>query len=406
MSNFNFRVNHKSNKLSLNIILKHLKVLSLLVFKKIKMNKFFKGIIYTVDKLIVLAFAASLLLSFVASHLNVVDAPWLFIFGLLTPFLYLVNIVMFLILVIRLSFWCCVPLIVLAINLSNILGYYSVNVFKEYDKNEKTIKVMTYNVRNFKDDNWKSTTDSLVTYIKSHKPDILCLQEYISTHGYPLDSLREYLLPLNYVHLSLNEPYDGSGKYGRGVVTFSKYPIVRRKDIVLDSCRYSNAQYSDLLFEGDTLRVFNLHLQTTGIDHEDRVLINSERDSSRNGVDSLEKQQVKNILKKVMANNAIRMEQADTIALYIKKRNYTTIVCGDFNDYPASYTYTTIKKSLNFNDAFRERGSGYGYTFNDFFNTLRIDYMLCTDDIEILKYTSEDKPWSDHNPVVVEFRKR
>ena len=60
------------------------------------------------------------------------------------------------------------------------------------------------------------------------------------------------------------------------------------------------------------------------------------------------------------------------------------IVCGDFNDTPISYTYRTMSRDLN--DAFRKVGRGYSHTYRGFFNMLRIDYVLCSDEFAPLSY--------------------
>ena len=43
-------------------------------------------------------------------------------------------------------------------------------------------------------------------------------------------------------------------------------------------------------------------------------------------------------------------------------RGGPVILCGDFNDTPASYTYRTVKGDLT--DGFRDCGSGFGYTLS------------------------------------------
>ena len=56
-----------------------------------------------------------------------------------------------------------------------------------------------------------------------------------------------------------------------------------------------------------------------------------------------------------------RAKQAILLRQIIDTTVYPVIICGDFNDTPASYTYHKIKGK--YIDGFRQRGNGYGFTF-------------------------------------------
>ncbi|WP_347396275.1 endonuclease/exonuclease/phosphatase family protein [Parabacteroides leei] len=70
------------------------------------------------------------------------------------------------------------------------------------------------------------------------------------------------------------------------------------------------------------------------------------------------------------SNYRKRAEQADMIHAEIKCSPYPVLVCGDFNDTPASYTYHRVRKDLV--DGFRDCGSGYQYTFRQLYNLIVI----------------------------------
>lgn len=103
-------------------------------------------------------------------------------------------------------------------------------------------------------------------------------------------------------------------------------------------------------------------------------------------------------------NNRKRALQADYIHRQIELSPYPVIVCGDFNDTPASYAYHRIKGNLT--DGFQECGSGYQYTFRQLCKLWRIDYILHSTEFEGTTNISPDLPYSDHNPVVWEGRFR
>ena len=82
---------------------------------------------------------------------------------------------------------------------------------------------------------------------------------------------------------------------------------------------------------------------------------------------------------------------------------YPTLVCGDFNSLPSSYTYRTMKGD-KLKDGFQTCGHGYMYTFRYFKKLLRIDYILHTKDFEGLDYFSPEVDYSDHKPVVMRMK--
>jgi endonuclease/exonuclease/phosphatase family metal-dependent hydrolase len=96
-----------------------------------------------------------------------------------------------------------------------------------------------------------------------------------------------------------------------------------------------------------------------------------------------------------------RAKQANILSKKITATPYPTIVCGDFNDTPVSYTYHKIKGNLN--DAFMEAGSGIGNTYVGNFPSYRIDYFLYSNDFKVKNYKVPHIKLSDHYPIVCEF---
>ena len=106
------------------------------------------------------------------------------------------------------------------------------------------------------------------------------------------------------------------------------------------------------------------------------------------------------VVGKMVDNYRARAEQAEHIAEHIARSPYPTIVCGDFNDTPMSYTYGTII-STDLADAFVEAGKGSEYTFKGLYNLFRIDYILADEEaFEVKEYRSYDLDYSDHKSVV------
>ena len=87
-----------------------------------------------------------------------------------------------------------------------------------------------------------------------------------------------------------------------------------------------------------------------------------------------------------------------------QKKGYNIVVCIDeFQQIAEFKDSKTFQKGLN--DAFSKSGSGYSHTFRGFFNTLRIDYVLCSDSFDPVSYEVPQVEYSDHLPVVVRLQK-
>lgn len=96
-----------------------------------------------------------------------------------------------------------------------------------------------------------------------------------------------------------------------------------------------------------------------------------------------------------------RSEQAIAVAEHLEEFKGRKILCGDFNDVPVSYTYSTAKNNLR--DAFIENSNGFGATFANKLSIFRIDYTLFDERIKINSYKTIRKELSDHYPVAVTF---
>ena len=117
-----------------------------------------------------------------------------------------------------------------------------------------------------------------------------------------------------------------------------------------------------------------------------------ERDSMKSGS--------KFYLKKLSASAQKRAPQAELVSEFIKENsNISTIVCGDFNDIPLSYTHYVISDGLT--DCYQKRGRGFGFSYCHNAMRVRIDYILCTPDINPIKCWVDDEiKLSDHYPII------
>jgi endonuclease/exonuclease/phosphatase family metal-dependent hydrolase len=259
-----------------------------------------------------------------------------------------------------------------------------------------TIKILTYNT--LMSGRLKKYTakrpNRVMKYILDSDADIVCLQEFT------VSKKKEFLTIDDIMHLFAKYPYkhiryrlyEKSNLHG--IATFSKYPILNKKDIEYPS-GFNLSIYSDILIKGKTIRLINNHLESNKITDNDRVMQSSLKDK-------FSAENLKGITlhfsHKLGIAYKLRAHQAEAVAGVVSSSPFSVIVCGDFNDVPVSYAYTTVKGNLK--DAFAETGNGLGWTFNDRYYHFRIDYVLYDSSaFTPVEYKTDEVKYSDHYPV-------
>ena len=323
---------------------------------------------------------------------------WFFpVLGLAAPAVYVVTVVLALYWIIR---WRLVRAGIMVALV--VVGLFKVSLFyrpefrrnygdERYDR--RAFKVMTYNVRGFYGENGLSSVGDVLQLIGDHNPDIICLQEFNARLAGQSDEFA--LLDEKYESAVFGRTQAPDSLYGAPLVILSKYRILR-SGVVLTP---GTSVWADLLIGDDTIRVFNNHLRSTAIKAADNEYITNRDFIS----DTAREVKIRSIVSRLRENSILRAAQVDSIADVIADARARCIVCGDFNDMPMSYVYRTMAGGLN--DAFSKSGSGYSHTFRGFFNTLRIDYVLCSDSFDPVSYEVPQVEYSDHLPVVVRLQK-
>lgn len=305
--------------------------------------------------------------------------------GLALPVLLIINVGMFLYWAFRRKMWVAFPLVALVANFNYISATIQLPA-KDKVSEGNTLKVMTLNVRNFIDDNQDDSADEIKSFLEDESISIVCFQEYKDyVNGRP-ERICKFLED--------RFPYQAiSGS----IATFSKLPFVKKDYMTF---RESNncAQWVDIeTGRGKTIRIFNVHMQTTGVNSTLRQAAKMESQ----GIAVSEGQRASMVAGRMEHEYIRRAEQADIISDIVKETRTPMILCGDFNDTPASYTYKRLKGRLN--DGFKSAGHGYMYTYRGAKGLMRIDYIFHSDALEGLDYVSPSRNWSDHNPVIMEL---
>ena len=305
--------------------------------------------------------AIALLISYLAPYVSPENFWFIAFFGLAYPVLVILNLMFVIYWAIQLKKNAFYSLILLLSGWSQIKEYVQINPTNAPDNSSTLIKVMSYNVKLFDLYNWThniETRGKMFELIKKEGPDIMCIQEF-----YTRDSTDEFnnldtLLKLQkakYTHLEYTTTLRKIDHWG--IAIFSSYPILANGKITFDTKSNNICIYSDILINKDTVRVYNIHLQSIKFDYGDYKFV----DDLMNNKETEELEKSKNILKRLKLAYIKRTKQTELVAAHIATSPYPVIVCGDFNDTPASYTYHTISKNLE--DAFVESGKGFGRSY-------------------------------------------
>ena len=252
--------------------------------------------------------------------------------------------------------------------------------------------------------NWKKNKQNrskILLSLSEINPDILCLQEFYTSellgHYNNIDTLKQ-ILKTDYFQSEYTTTLRDYDHWG--IATFSKYPIINQGKILFNTTSNNICIYSDIVINKDTLRVYNIHLQSIRFSKDDNKFL-EDVVSEKNAEDEVEKS--KNILRRLKLAFLKRTKQVDMIVLHMKTCPYKVIVCGDFNDTAASYTYQKLSKKLN--DAFIEKGFGFGTTYAGKWPQFRIDYILHSNDIICSNYKKSIETFTDHYPITAYFDK-
>ena len=340
------------------------------------------------------------LLASVASKYVSPQNFWFLAFiGLAFPVILILNLSFILYWLLQLRLQVLFSLIAIILSAKTFLGFVQIQF--NTPKIEKTdIKIMSYNSMLFDLYNWSKNKKSrtiILNNIATENPEIMCLQEFYSSEEKGdfnnIDTVTKLISSKNH-HVEYTTTLRKLDHWG--IATFTKYPIIKKGKIEFNTRTNNICIFTDVLINNDTVRIYNMHLQSISFSKANYKFI----DAVKNDTTELknEMEESKSILRRIKNAFIKRAVQADVIALHISKCKYKVIVCGDFNDTPASYVYHTIRGELK--DAFIESGTGFEQTYAGKFPRFRIDYILHSKEIKSKNYHRLSKTITDHYPIV------
>jgi endonuclease/exonuclease/phosphatase family metal-dependent hydrolase len=292
--------------------------------------------------------------------------------------------------------WALLSLISLLLFMGMIKSVIPYNIRKpEIDTTRQKITLLSYNTMSMSSmkKHLPDNPNGVVEYILKKNADIVCLQEFAVSQNKKQFQEKDFerifkMYPYKHVSFQLNK-----WNMNIGLATLSKFPIVEKRNVNYRA-EFNLSIFSDVVIGGDTIRVVNNHLESNRITAQD--MKNSM--ALREDFSSEKFSEITRYLsQKMSVAYKVRAKEANEVAKVINNSPYKVICCGDFNDVPASYTYTKVRGKLK--DAFRETGKGTGWTFTHGLYRFRIDYIMYDDSFQSNHFVIGKLRASDHFPV-------
>ncbi len=247
---------------------------------------------------------------------------------------------------------------------------------------DSTLTIVSYNAQY---QNTEKQREELQAFLDSTHADIICLQE-ISKSWLNHKDTKAWL-----------EQHAFHSLFEQSLAIISRYPVLGNAIPVTFPTRTNHSMACWLNYGGDSLLVINNHLESNHLSKEEKseytdMIKNPNRTTMKSGV--------RMMVNKLSEAAGFRGIQTDSIcAIVSRNAAHPIIVCGDLNDTPVSYTYRRLTSLLR--SAYRQAGSGPGFSYNERAFSVRIDHIFFSNrwachDCRIDKTISS----SDHYPLI------
>ena len=325
------------------------------------------------------------------SYLSVLVNPakaWFFtLFGLLFIPLVLLTLLFFIWAAVRRSRMTGL-LLVMLLPAVFLIGKYYQRKGVETER-EPTLKIVSYNVGLFAHGNMGDRrlvlAESVAAFLRKTDADVIGRQEFYLPNTLNMDAwFRDHFPGYR------AEYYVLTGEKGHaGNVTLSRRPVLYRGK--LDFEKSTNlALHTDIQLDSTVLRFYNCHFESYNI-------------SLSGLIKSLGKDEevMEDTGRKMRRSITQRPKQVDAVMRDVDECPVRSVVLGDFNDNPLSYTVHRLSRGRS--DSFVKAGKGFGATFRSLWPLLRIDYILYPRDLEAVTCEMPRVKYSDHYPVIATY---
>lgn len=297
-------------------------------------------------------------------------------------------------------FWLCtgkwivatVGTVILIACSTPIKMWFPMNSPTEAEPGEPTITILTWNVLHGADLEMPDYEGSRVfETILKYKPDVVCLQEAFS-----LDSagLKHYS-QTGMDSIRALYPYElGDGTFDNRII--SRFPLRHVYFGSLYSIQFAEAFTVKL--PSREIAMINVHLPSFQLNEGEKGIFHVRRGN----VDEKEKLGL-SILEKLKTTFPHRAEAAEKVLDGSEDLAMPTIICGDFNDVPASWTYRLFLKK-GFQDAYVATNFFPTYTFYPNYLYFHLDQIFYRGSLRPLSVERLDVRSSDHLPLLATFQ--
>ena len=267
--------------------------------------------------------------------------------------------------VLLISYFFCVPI------------FNTKSKFKALAK-DQSFSILSYNTQSFyfaggSQENVRDVKANIAHYLNQQNADVVCLQE----------ARKGFSTSLNYPYKSL---------FGLNQI-YSRYEIVSAGNLAFNEATTNNTAFADIVLNYDTIRIYNLHLESLHLGSTDYSLIKEAEEETELEV----KEKTQELSDKISTASAKRVAQINTLLTHVNESPYPTLLCGDFNDVSQSYIYRRL--TTNHTDAFLASGKGFGATFKKLLIPFRIDYILYPSNWAAYNFEVLEVQLSDHQAI-------
>jgi len=361
-------------------------------------RKFGSSIVQT----IFLLNALLLLLSYASPFVSPISIWWFTLLGLAYPVFLIVLMI-----AILFSFWNkwkikYVLLLILLIGIPIHSRFFGLKLSGSKKEDTITFRLMSYNVRLFNlyeqlEDPNKEIKAHILDLFREVSADVLCVQEYINDKNTPSHVSRKEIQDVGkFINYGEHIVWTHR-KRDFGIATFSRFPIVHKGEVKnkLDDRIFSI--YTDVILpEGDTVRIYNVHLESIRLQKEEYEVFDPSTE-----LDESKRRGIFNLIRKIKHAYQPRVMQVESLIEHLEASPYLVMVCGDFNEPPISFVYQQFHNLLK--DAFIQTSFGVGRTYAGRIPAGRIDYIFHNEIIQPQSFSIDHKTYSDHYAIWGDF---
>ena len=253
------------------------------------------------------------------------------------------------------------------------------------------LKVVSFNAKTFggmdpERQGKNETCTKMVKQFLATKADVLCIQEMFDHPKSSIFNVVSRLKKGGYKYIYFSK--SGTMRWGAsvGVAICSKYPILSKSVIRKKDGSNNQIIRAKIDVDGRQVVIINMHLQSLFIKDEE---LNTKH-VKKNVLNS-----VLGIARKMKVAYEARTHQIDLLLASTLDEDIPVIICGDMNDTPYSNAYVRLRDS--YQNAFEEKGRGFGITYNGKLPFLRIDHQFANSKLKVTRFNvNKSLTESDH----------